>query len=132
MKPTLTTERVQAALRRERTATTSTIAAGLGERASGVHRMLRTGVIDGWCRVVGKDGNADIYAWAVIDPAPPIEMRSDEQFERENAERGRRRENAGTLGRCDEWGCAHAATHQSARGRAGHFLCDECEAEVAK
>lgn len=102
MKPTLTTERVQAALRREGTATTSTIAAGLGERASGVHRMLRTGVVDGWCRVVGKDGKADVYAWAVIDPAPPIEMRSDEQFERENAERSRRRRGGPVCAVCND------------------------------
>lgn len=87
MKPTLTTERVQAALRREGSATTSTIAAGLGERVPGVHGVLHRGVTEGWCRVVGKDGNADVYAWAVIDAAPAIKIRPDAQFAAELAER---------------------------------------------
>lgn len=126
MKPTLTTERVQAALRREGTATTSTIASGLGERVPSVHRMLRTGVVDGWCRVVGKDGNADVYQWAVLEKAPPIEMRSDEQFARENEERTRRRRGGPT---CDVCNDTHVVPSRSGDS---YWQCTSCPTPCEK
>lgn len=86
----LLSDRVRSALKREGRATAPTIAAGLGERVASIHSVLVRGVADGWCVKVGADGHADVYSLKEIPAAPTITMRSDEQFERELAERVKR------------------------------------------
>lgn len=55
--------RVRAALRRQHTTTGSTLARGMGERATSVCRWLNLGVTEGWARVVRKEGPASVYEY---------------------------------------------------------------------
>jgi hypothetical protein len=56
-------QRVRAALRRQRSTTGTTLARGLGAKPTSVCRWLAQGVTEGWARVVRKEGPAPVYEY---------------------------------------------------------------------